>query len=535
MAASREVMWLDQFNGGLYLTSQTSDLSKEFSPDLLNVDVNTKGGFVLRGGFLAQDENPAAQNGRFISPLYTDVDRMLVQGSDGGLYEWNEAWPVAAVGAITDDNDKRVRGSSFYSVLSGVKYSKTYLVNCRFEGNIVSRAFDGTSLEVLGQIWNNDYLNPTLGNLPHSQYVENHNGYLFIADTVESGVRYPHRVRFSHQNFPESWAEDDWFEVDPTDDGDPITGLHKFRDMLVIFKRSGVYALYGPNKESWILERITDASGTCTCGAAASNSSVLYWFSTDGRLMAFNGTDTTYLSAPLQWWSDLGYIQHGGSHRVAWMDGRLWISVETANLPAGVETGERATFIWDPNVKAFTRYDKEIRDMIQWQKIGTDSDPLFLMVDDPGVYRYDRTYSTDTDSSGVTERIKGRFRTAWLDAGETATRKRWKRPQVTSAADSDAILKVRVFHDFDQNTTKRTFEMDLSAPEDATLWGPGPDGNMVWGTSPWYYRASDYYGFDRLGSAGSARAVQFEIRSDDNLGRWWFDSMALPFRRKQVK
>jgi hypothetical protein len=268
--------------------------------------------------------------------------------------------------------------------------------------------------------------------------------------------------------------------------------------------------------------------------------------------MGFDGTGVTYLSAPLQWWSDLGYIQHGGSHRVRWMDGRLWINVE-----CGPAAGpERATFVWDATVKAYTRYDKEIRDMIEWVKIGKESDPLFLFRNNPGVYRYDRTYSTDTDAAGAIQRINGFYRTSWFTAGETATRKRWKRPQITSAADADATLTVRIFHDFNENATKRKYLINLVAPEGATLWGPfvpfagwkaGPlseappepdqaaSGNMIWGQSNWYYRDADYYGFDRLGSAGSSRAVQYEFSSDDNLGRWWIDSIAQPYRRKAIK
>ena len=547
MAASREVMSLKSFNGGLFLAAQTSDLSTEYTPDALNVDFGQKGGFVLRGGLQALDQDPVADGSRFICAFYKGVDAVLVQGSDGQLYLWSGSWPVAPVGELTDTTDQ-VRGTPFYFELGTTVYNRVYFANCWDTGALVSRYWDGTSISTLANTWNDDYLSPVGGAMPLARYNANHNGYMFVADTVEAGVRYPHRVRFSHQNFAEDWAQDDYFEVDPTDEGDPITGIVKFRDMLVIFKRNSVWGLYGSDRSNFYLERITDASGACTCGAADSNSSILYWFSTDGRLMAFNGKDTTYLSMPLQWWSDLGYIKHGGSHRVRWMDGRLWLDLE-ATPPSGVERG---TFVWDPSVKAFTRYDLVLQDMFQWVKTGEDADPLFLFKNDPGIYRYDREYSFDTDADGTPRRIAGRFRTAWLTAGETATKKRWKRPRITTAADSDATLIIRVFHDFNVNATKRSYTQFLTAPEDATLWGaPDPlaqgipsgplgpgtnaDGNMVWGESNWYYRDSDYYGFDRLGSAGSARSIQFEFRSDDNLGRWWLDSIAIPFRRKMVK
>ena len=116
-----------------------------------------------------------------------------------------------------------------------------------------------------------------------------------------------------------------------------------------------------------------------------------------------------------------------------------------------------------------------------------------------------------------------------MTAGETATRKRWKRPRVTAAAGATTTIKVEVFLDFDDLSPRRFSEFTINVPSDASLWG-----TMDWGDD-WYVASDDYYEFERLSSAGSGFSVSFEFSSPDNLGRWWIDSIAVPFRRKSVR
>ena len=71
----------------------------------------------------------------------------------------------------------------------------------------------------------------------------------------------------------------------------------------------------------------------------------------------------------------------------------------------------------------------EIDEMYHWNRgSGSDGDPLFFIntadLPNTGLYRYDRTYVVDADPDGTTVRIDGYYRTGWLRAGETATKKR---------------------------------------------------------------------------------------------------------------
>lgn len=524
MSASREVTFVNDFRGGLNLTTQLQSLQENETPDALNVDFGLRGGFVTRGGFQSRAFDPMLDGAWLLGPTYFNEDVLLIVGGDGKLYTFTGGALIDHDETLTDNPSHRVRMHTFDR--------KAYFSNAYDSDSIVMRSWDGTTLATLGDAWNNNYLAPSTGNMPRARLLATHRGFMFVANTVEGGSRFPHRVRFSHEQFPESWAEADYIDVEPHDDGDPITSILPFREMLLIFKRSSVWALYGYDRDSWVLERLTNASGVCACHAAAVNSGVAYWYSTDGQLMAFNGRSITDLSQPIRWWNDLGKIASGGFHRLLWSNDKLYLSLQAGSS----EDAERWLFVWDPLTKTFTRYDKQVRDFIHWPKIGSVSDALFLFVDDENLYRFDRGNVVDMhyvdgspEPEAVITPIRAYLRTAWVDAGETATRKRWKRPRITAAADADCTIRVRVFRNFDNQTAVRQRDFEIVTGEDS-LWG-----TFEWGTDVWSSGFAEFYEFSRLGSSGAAHAIQYEFSSPDNLGKWWVDSVAVPFRRKQIR
>jgi hypothetical protein len=515
MAASREVEQWDRFNGGLNLTKQTSSLDRTETPDCLNMDFGLRGGFMLRGGFRAQVNNALLVDAKIIGVAELATSKVLIQSAAGDLVSWDGSTLADTTANVTDTTD-RVRMTSFND--------NAYLANGRSGGDIIMQKWTGAARSTLGTAWNNDYLVPTTGNMPLARHIASHAGFVFVADTVESSVRYPTRVRFSHEQFPESWAQADYFDVGAPGVNDPITALVPFADQLLVFKKSSVWRVLGYDRDTFILEQVADATGICTCGSHAVNAGVCYWFSTDGKLMSYNGQGVRALSEKLDWWSELGKIKHGGAHRLMWSDGRLYMSLEAGSG----QPVSRWLFVWDPASKSFTRYSPVVSELVHWSKIGADGDPIFLVPGSQDLLRYDRTYESDL-FGGVETRIDGYYRTAWMTAGETATRKRWKRPRVTAAAAAMATIKVEVFLDFDDLSPRRFSQFTIDVPVDASLWG-----TMEWGDD-WYVAADDYYEFERIGSSGTGFSVSFKFSSPDNLGRWWVDSIAVPFRRKSVK
>ena len=549
MARSREVIHHKDFRGGLNLTTQLQALNEDESPDALNVDFGQRGGFTLRGGFATIDYSQEYSGARFLCPIYFAADEYLMVASDGQLLEWDGANLSLTGEDVTDTAlaTAPVRACSFDS--------KAYIANGRTGGNIVMYSWDGSTLTTLGSTFNDDYLAPTDGNMPDARFIAEHNGYMWIADTNESSVRYPHRLRFSHLQKPEDWATNDYFDLDPDDDGDPVTGIVPFRDHLLVFKKSSVHAIFGESRDDFFRETISNSSGVSDVRAVTTNSGVCYWMANDGRVMAWNGRGIVPLTDALSWWADLGKIKQGGDHILMWGANRLWMSLEAG---AG-EPSSRWLFVYDPTIKALTRYDKLVTDMAFWYRIDTEPDPLFLFAEDItysdwNMYRFDRANSTDTDTPDTIDDqlddplldvtgdplrpvdtsgtrnipIDGYYRTGWFDAGETATKKRWKRPRVTAAAEGDTTIRMEVYHDFNESIPIKFSDIIIDT-EDAADWG-----TLLWGDS-WGDDQSDTYSFTRQPSAGSAYAIQFKFSATNNPGRWWVDSISIPFRRKQVR
>jgi hypothetical protein len=420
------------------LTDQTSSLQENQSPDCLNVDFGIRKGFVLRGGFQHQVTDSQIPGARFLGPAHTgNSEYVMLHAADGSLLTW-DGGTLVDTGVDVTDEDRRCRMEVFNNV--------AYIADGRSAGTQIMSKWDGSTLSALGTDWDENFVAPSGSNMPAGRFIAEWRGYMWVASTFEDGTAHPSRLRFSHLQFPESWSELDYFDVGDTESLlHPITTIIKFRDRLMVFKKDQVWQVTGNDPDDFQVTLVTSASGICTCGAADGNSGVLYWFSTDGRLMAFNGENISVLSEPIRYWSDIGKIQHGGSHRVMWADGKLWLSLQAG----GAEMVDRWLFVWAPDTKTFTRYDREPTDMTFWPKIGSDADPLFVEGDDWHIYRYDAAYEFDSgaphewygypiqtnpdgspillpgyDESQI--RIDGYFRTAWVTAGETATKKRWK-------------------------------------------------------------------------------------------------------------
>lgn len=551
MARSREVVYLKDFTGGLNLTDPIGGgLADNESPDCLNVDFGYKGGFVTRGGFRTQVYSTLLDGARIVGQTNYGSDEVLIVGANGELLSWNGS-------AITNESEDLSDTTIAANPIQAATFdSKTYFANGRSGGNIIMQSWDGTTRTTLTNTFNDDYNAPDGGDMPLARQIAVHNGYMWVADTVESATRYHHRVRFSHVQQPEDWATDDYFDIDPSDDGDQITALVPFRDRLMVFKRSGIWAVFGYSRDDFFVEKISAASGVHKHTAVAQNSGVMYWFDTDGNIMAYNGQGAVPVSDKLGWWTGINKIQHGGDHHFMWADGKLFMSLEAGAAESVVS---RWCFIYDPVIKALTRYDKEITSMFCWDRLNTEDDPLFLFAQGAGVehynlYRYDRSYSTDNGSPDTIDDetgdplldtllmelldvnanstsdnpITAYYRTAWITANETATKKRWKRPRVTAAAEGDTTIDMLVYHDYNYETSVKSSEIIIDA-DDQALWGTFLWGD-IWGTGD-----DDYYSFTRQPSAGSGYSVQFRFSSVNNPGRWWVDSIAVPFRRKEVR
>lgn len=513
MAQSREVEYYTDFSGGLKLSAVASEARENESPDCCNVDFGSTGGFRLRGGFVTVDNDTMMDGASFI--CHGDNETILIVDEDGDLFEFG--------GTITNTGDHitDVPGEAVEGILIG---RTVYFANTWAGASLASYKYVSGGLVGLGNVFNDDYNAPTGGNMPLSRHIAFANEYTFVGDTTESGTRYPTRVRYSHTGSSEDWATEDWFPVEGAGTGDPITGIVPFEDGLFIFKRSSVWTLFGNDSTQWVLEQVAGVGGAASLAAVAVAPGSMYWYTPSGQLMAWRSGKIYTLGKNIQFWADSGRINAGGDHKLLWSDERLWLSLEAGSADART----RHLFIYNPLSYNFTLYDREVTSMIQWVQAGENDLTLVLCNESESIYRFDESSPVDVEPSGPAT-ISGYLRTAWFTGGETATRKRWKRPRVTAAADGNAVLRLRVYRDYDRLTVAREEVFDVFGTTTTSVWG-----TMQWG-DPWATPVDGTYTFSRLGSSGTGRAIQYQFSSDSNLGRWWIDSLAVPFRRKAVK
>lgn len=524
MTAGLKAQFFNDFTGGLNTQVQRQNLAINESPDCLNVDFSRRGGMVLRRGWrnVSTDANMTTTAGYVVGQFSAGTDVVWGVSASNRLWTWDGATATHVATAITDgtsvsqDTAARVRGATWTG--------KLYFANCRSASALVMRYWNGTAFTTLTNVANDNYASPTSGNAPLARLIADHSGHLWWADTIEAGTVYRSRLRFSHPLRPENFATNDYFDIEPDDQTNRITALFPFKNVLLVFKNRGVFAVYGQNRDDFTVERLSAESGAVSQEAVSGSAGVVYWWSPDGNVYAYNGKGVVPIGDRIA--IDLvrdGTIYPQGDHRCLWAEGRLYVSVV---LVDGVT---RYWFVYDPLVGksgAWTQYDFGASSAVWWRKTSGANGIMFRMYNKVGLFDFNvATQALDYDgSTNVTP--NGYYRTGWFSAGDTALLKRWKRLRVTASVSDQAFLNADVYYDFDESTVRK----QLVAPVD-----PG-SGTSTWGGSSWgvalWSGSSVVFGFERLPSPGRSHAIQFKFYFTSNSTPWTVDSFTLPYLQK---
>ena len=519
---------IEDFTGGLNLRADVFNLARNESPNLLNVDIDPRGGVFQRRG--TSKFNASAVGG--LTPTLWDAQRLYAwQRSTGApqllLAASNKVF-YATTGDFTDTtivSSTSDFGAQFASWTDGAS-DKVY-VGCGCSSG--SHSWDGTAKTALtasgaGQ-WQDDLLNPNGTHMPSARHVIAHNEMLWVAWTGENSQMYPDRLRFSHPLFPESWRENDFIDI--VEGGRGITAVVAFGGHLVIFKERAVFALYGYSAETFQVVEITRELGAPTPQAVAVNETGVYFFDQVNGLFRYNGRTVDYMFENLKPLIDLSeYSKENYTQvRVSAVTTKVYLSVPSGAIDGNVaydsvsypyDTAEvkydgqiravapTATFVWDATVGkrgAWTRY--ALADGFGFghgtQFIDTNNKfyELFVHPEYPFVVFLNDLVGTD-ESNSVPSSFDSFYTTSWLDAGRGDARKFWRRPSFVLNRDAASyLLDVDVFHDWDGLDVERSFEVQSTAF----------DG--VVSQSSWNFA----YGSDfaKGNALGLARAVQLRV------------------------
>ena len=573
-----EPLDLVSFVGGLNLRRNQFQLADNESPDLLNVDIDPRGGFYTRQGWARWNPTDIVPvvttttwqpRNAFVHDTSTPGTQYVYVVNGTEVYIGNDAGAFSNV--ALPDVAGQPHGVDFASWGDDVYMALGATVGV-YRQNLVAAPVlmdvdDWSEIDA-----------PNTGTFPSATYLEHHGGYMWCADTLEVGVRRRNRVRWSHPGVPDAWRQDDFVDIE--EGGGYITGLISYNDHLVVFKTTGIWAIYGADGETQQINNPSEHIGCPSRTGFSKSSQAVFFYSTyeGGGIFAYTGGQPQLISEPLR---PAFEAMHAPLNVfVSWAGRRLWVAVPW-HKDQGEKTDPTTLFVFDPDVGsgAWTMYRSNYG-AVATVLDGSDTNGRYplaafwspstaaMVTLDFSLEAYDTLLLDQTIgvspgsdpldapdylvTGGDDEIIVGGgtflgqefdsyYRTRWLHAGWPDRKKSWRRPTfVCREVAQNTDLLVEIYRDYNEASIYRSrtlhlrsgggvFWSDLGADSidfpgaDWTTEGADdPDGRGAnWGQTPSGSRLV------RGGSMGLAKAVQMKIKASgvSPRKRWGVDAI----------
>ena len=532
---------VDDFTGGLNLDSNSFRVGSNESGDLLNVDLNPKGGVSSRWGFRRSHTTAIGgfTTATFIPAglfAWNGLTKRLMLASNNGVY-WS-------YGRTTADNFTNLSlatnseaGADFAnwdreddSVLYIARGTNT---SYKWLGTGAATALTASGGVAGLTEWQDDLAVNTGTHCPKASFVATHAERLWVAGVTEGAATYPNRVRFSHPLFPESWRKLDFIDIPAG--GDKITAIVPFGGHLLVFKKQSTWAIYGYNEDTFQVVQLSGSVGAMSLRSVAVSDSKVYFYGNPDGLFVYDGSSVQDLFVnlrPLKVGAEINE-EAVGAVTVGWCNRRLYLSLPTGADPSTVADWDEVGLAfdspltkWDGGVRATNPtlmfvYDEQVGKGAWTVYQGSDRYGLMTpldFIDDNGMTHYVAVhpkqpyiYNVDTRSTlpsenhqdymdGTATNFNSYYVTSWQDASSVASKKFWRRPEFVLRREStDTDLVIKVYQDWDSVTPVKTFEVHsdgLATPSVGWQSFLEPDFGSV---------------HEKGGSLGRARAVALKI------------------------
>ena len=557
MSSRLQPLNLLDFTGGLNLRLTDFMLQDNESPGMLNVNMDPRGGIVTRPGWSGWNANDVVANPT-VNWRPRNAEMHLYSTGIFAVFVTNgsKVW-TAQQGQ--DFVDMGIVASATPHVADIASWGdKVYIATGR--ANQAARVTGPPAVGNLATLlpkaaaanFNPNYTTPLTNVFPACEYAEPHGGYMFAANIIEDATTYPNRVRWSHPDQPEDWAADDYIDI--LQGGSKITGLKSFRDHLLIFKVDSVWALYGYDRDSWQLIKVSLSIGAPSIQAVTRSESTVYFFSASGHngIYAYQGNDPILISEPIKRATDA--IEIDTDVWLGWVGRKLACSIPWDPDPEHGSHG--SVMVFDPEIGsgAWIRYKPAlgtIACIVERSDVATEH-PMVVACGCTGYAGVMRTlaqpglagdiFKPGTDLIG----FRNFYRTSWKHAGWPELQKSWLRPRIIARLPPQQVtVRMNTFWNYDGIAVKRShvfgvnsaggiFWRLLGAADpagdgfdwgDGSLWGGGDviGDTIVRPTAPAVAT--------RGGSLGWARAVMLEFSPEDYTKAlaWAVDAIVLKF------
>jgi len=545
-----------EFVGGLNLRKNQFQLSDNESPEMLNIEIDPRGGFYSREGWTRRDLTPITTGvwdprNAFFHTLANGV-QVLYLANEGEVY--------SAV------------GNAAFAVLPGVPLTaEPHLADFAPWGDVMYVACGATeqsakrtgtgAMALVAQLgpgnFNDDYTVETSPRLPSAEFFEVHSGYLFAAFIEEGTAVFPNRIRWSHPNTPEQWAEDDFIDLQA--DGSYITGIVSFRDHLVIFKEHSMWALYGYDAASWQLVQISATVGATALHGITKSSTAVYFYCArhSPGIYAYVGEDPVEVSEPLR----IPFSEINEIHEVylGFSTHRLWVSVPWDYDGATNETV--SAFVFDTQVgegawvmhssaggapgpyfqgaRSLTYPMAAIRGVPAVVELESDISGFDEIAFPDALAASPSLIDTIGTPAGDTIVLLGTsitmpesyYRTRWFDAGWPTRKKSWRRPDyILREYGFNYQMRVQVYRDH-KESVRRVHVVEVGGAGDSGLWG-----DFDWNDGTLWGEAETSGVIERGSSLGLAKAVQLRFQGPNlPLSRWGVDAIVLKYVARRFR
>ena len=526
----------ENFTGGLNLRADPFQLGRTESPDLLNVDIDPRGGLTMRGGMTKLNTSAIGSiaNGSFTpKALYAwdnSTPQVLLSANSAVYYATTTAFTSMGISTTAPF------GASFTS-WSASDQSFVYIgtggVSYRWSGSVATALTDASTA------YANDYSSPVTGFAPKCRYIASHVDRLWCAYVTEGATDYPNRVRFSHPINRESWAADDYIDI--VEGGSGITAIIPFNGNLLVFKKRAVFSILGYSTDTFQVVNLTNEVGAVNPLSVVATEAAVYFFSWPDGLFKYDGQQFSDLFTSIRPLIQTGQVNNVAQDeiRVASVNHKIWVS-----LPLGTDTKVSSCYVYDPSLKqsgAWTEYKtSDAKGLGSGCDFVTSTGATYNLVCHPSnayVLKVDQLSVYQDDVGTGPSNFTSYYTTPWQDANNVSAKKMWRRPDFVVKQTSVATdLFLSVYHDWEESVVARSYVIGLDASGSALLWtapATEPDGVAGWNQANWGESASGS-SFVVGKSLGLARSVQLKIQGEGGKP-WGINSITYKYNPRKVR
>jgi hypothetical protein len=528
----------DDFTGGLNLRADQFQLARNESPDMLNVEIDPRGGIFSRGAMREVNTTPVIPSGvwaphRLFAFQGATPNLMLttttrVYKSTGGNFSVLEYSAGNPVTPVQDHGACMAQwGNTLYMVM-GTAGNGGYSWST---GDTYATAL--TASGTAPHAWQAAPA-PAEHKIPTAQHILVHANRMFVANTTEAGVSYPNRVRWSIEGIADNWIFEDYIDFDGGGQG--ITAIASVQGQLIVFKPNAIFIVYGYDSEDHQIVQLSSKLGCQSHDYVATSETGVYFYSHPQGLFYYNGSQIIDLFDNLKSMFPLGHVNFAGQEQisVSYVNRRVWLS-----LPYSKETSATTptvSFVYDPSISGGAWIAHQLSD--GYAPIGgvdfTPSDGItkYYMIH-PTKARVLSVDEFDEEKDFIDQTEVGfdsYYRTGWVDGRSYSAKKMFRRPDfIMKQVDSARQVNIKVFHNFEEadGNERKIFNVALGPSATGMMWGSGQ-----WGIDNWGVVAQGAQ-IMRGSNLGLAKAVQLLFTGPNGL-YWGVDSISYKYNSRKI-